>query len=222
MHSAFWPLAILLLPQSATEVEITAEPHHHLVLENAYVRVFNVDVAPHDATLMHWHRHDYFYVVLGAAYVSNNVKGKPPVEAKFSDGDTRFLPATFAHIARNLSGQRFRNVTVEYLQDEKLRASVKKNIARWDETRGLDILQGGTKEVLFVNDGVRATEVELQPGGVVPLHHHSGPHLLVAITDLDLRSDVAGTGPMSGSMSGHFHSGESKRLPGGYSHTITN
>src|SRR5215467_12598545 len=94
MHSAFWPLAILLLPQSATEVEITAEPHHHLVLENAYVRVFDVDVAPHDATLMHWHRHDYFYIVLGAAYVSNNVKGKPPVEAKFSDGDTRFLPAT--------------------------------------------------------------------------------------------------------------------------------
>ena len=214
--------ATLLAAQSIPEVEITAEPHHHLVLANDYVRVFNVDVAPHDATLMHWHRHDYVYVVLGAAHVSNDVKGKPPVEARFSDGDTNFLPAAFAHIARNLSDQPFRNVTIEYLQDETLRANASQNIARWDETRGLDILQGGTKEILFVNDGVRANEIELQPGGVVPMHHHAGPHLLVAITDLDLRSDVAGTGPMSGPMSGHFHSGDSKWLPGGYSHTLTN
>jgi quercetin dioxygenase-like cupin family protein len=210
--------AVLLAAQTASEVEITAEPHHHLTLENEYVRVFNVEVAPQAATLMHRHRHDYVYVTLGASHVSNEVEGKAAVEVKLPDGETRFSPAPFAHVARNLSDQPFRNVTIEYLQDEKLRNAVHEGSAKWDEERGLDVLQGGTKQVLFVNDGVRVTTFELQPGGVVPRHHHAGPHLLVAVTDLDIRSDVEGQGPMPG----HFKAGESKWLPGGYSHTVTN
>jgi hypothetical protein len=210
--------AILLAAQTAGEVEITSEPHHHLTFENEYVRVFNVDVPPQTATLMHRHRHDYAFVTLGASDISNEVQGKAPVELKFLDGETRFSPAPFAHVAKNLSAEHFRNVTIEYLQDEKLRNRVHDGSVKWDEERGLDVLLGGTKQVLFVNDGVRATTFELQPGGVVPKHRHSGPRLLVAVSDLDIRSDVDGQGPMPG----HFKSGESKWLPGGYSHTVTN
>jgi quercetin dioxygenase-like cupin family protein len=210
--------AVLLVAQTASEVEINSEPHHHFTFENESVRVFNVDVAPQAATLMHWHRHDYVYVTLGTSHVSNEVQGKASVEVKLADGETRFSPAPFAHVARNLSEQPFRNVTIEYLQDEKLRKAVQEGSVKWDEERGLDVLQGGTKQVLFVNDGVRVTTFELQPGGVVPMHHHNGPHLLVAVTDLDIRSDVEGQGPMPG----HFKAGESKWLPSGYSHTVTN
>jgi len=210
--------AVLLAAQTASEVEITSEPHHHLSFENQYVRVFNVDVAPQAATLTHRHRHDYVYVTLGASHVSNEVLGKAPVEVKLADGETRFSAAPFAHVARNLSEQPFRNVTIEYLGDEKLRNAEHEGSVKWDEERGLDVLQGGTKQVLFVNDGVRVSMIELQPGGVFPNHHHKGPHLLVAVTDLDLRSDVEGQGPMPG----HFKAGESKWLPGGYSHTVTN
>jgi quercetin dioxygenase-like cupin family protein len=198
----------------APEVEITAEPHHHLTLENKSVRVFNVEVRPHSDTLMHWHRHDYVYVTLGKSEVVNAVKDKAPVTVTLQDGETRFSPATFAHIARNPGDQPFRNVTIEILEDESLRTSSQ----HWDEDRGLDILANGTKQVLFVKDGIRVSEVELQPGAVIPMHHHSGPHLLVAVSDLDLRSDVQGQAPMPG----HFKSGDSKWLPGGYSHTVTN
>jgi quercetin dioxygenase-like cupin family protein len=210
--------AVIVAAQVAGEVEITSEPHHHYSFENRYVRVFNVEVAPQTSTLMHWHRHDYAYVILGAAHVSNEVQGKAPVDVKLNDGETRFSAAPFAHVARNLSDQPFRNVTIEYLQDEKLRKTVHDGAVKWDEERGLDVLQGGTKQILFVSDGVRVTWFELQPGGVVPKHHHVGPHLLVAVSDLDIRSDVEGQGPMPG----HFRSGESKWLPGGYSHTLTN
>ena len=51
-----------------------------------------------------------------------------------------------------------------------------------------------------------------------PSHHHDGPHLLVAVSDLQLRSDVEGQGPMAGT----FKSGDVKWLPGGYTHTLTN
>ena len=184
--------AFTLTAQSPSEVEITAEPGHHFALENEYVRVFKVEVAPHAATLMHRHRHDYIYVTLGAAQVENDVAGKPPVTITLQDGETRFLPGDFAHIAKNLSDQPFRNITIELLQDEKARQSPP---PKWDEERGLHILNGGTRDILFVKDGARASELQLQPGGVLPKHHHAGPHLVVAVTDLFLRSDIEGKAP---------------------------
>jgi len=213
-RALFCLIATLLAAQAtAPEVEITAEPNHHLTLENKSVRVFNVEVPAHAETLMHWHRHDYIYVTLGDSEVVNAVKDKPPVTVKLQDGETRFSPATFAHIARNLSDRPFRNVTIEILEDETLRNST----AHWDEDRALAILQGGTKQILFVKDGIRATEFELQPNGAVPKHHYTGPHLLVAVTDLEIRSNVEGQRAPA-----HFKSGDSKWLPGGYSQTVTN
>jgi quercetin dioxygenase-like cupin family protein len=212
---------LLLLPLIAlagfaetSEVEITAEPSHHLALENEYVRVFKVEVAPHSATLMHRHRHDYVFVTIGDADISNEVEGKPPVEVKFADGDTRSTPGNFAHIARNLGDKPFRNLTIELLQDEKGRSEP----SRWPEESGEKTFPGGRSKILFVKDGVRVSEVTLDPGATVPSHHYDGPHLMVAVSDLDLRSDVDGMGPMPGK----FKSGDVKWLPGGYTQTLTN
>ena len=211
-------LVLLLIPflaaQITTEVEITAEPSHHLALDNEYIRAFKVEVGPRAATLMHRHRHDYVYVTLGDAHLSNEVEGKPAADVKLGDGDTRFTPGNFAHIARNLSDQPFRNVTIELMQDEKLRRTP----SHWPEESGEMTFAGGRSKILFVKDGVRVSEVDLEPGAAEPSHHHDAPHLLVAITDLDLRSDVDGQGPMPGK----FKAGDIKWLPGGYTHTLTN
>jgi quercetin dioxygenase-like cupin family protein len=210
----FFLLIPFLAAQTATEVEITAEPSHHLALENEYTRVFKVEVAPHASTLMHRHGHDYVFVTLGDAHVSNEVEGRPPVDLTFADGDTRFVAGNFAHVAKNLGDQPFRNATIELLQDEKLRQTP----SHWPEDRGEKTFPGGRSKILFVKDGVRVSEVNLEPGAIVPSHHHDGPHLLVAISDLDLRSDVEGMGPMPGK----FKAGDVKSLPGGYTHTLTN
>jgi quercetin dioxygenase-like cupin family protein len=219
----FFLAAALLAAQAAPEVEITNEPHHHLTLENKSVRVFNVQVDPNTETQMHWHRHDYIAITLGSAEISNNVKGKAAVTVKFQDGDTRYSPATFAHFVRDTGPEPFRNVTVEILEDESLRQSA----AKWDEQdkkeRGLEVLPGGSKQILFVKDGIRATEFELQPGAIVPMHRHTGPHLLVAVSDLALRSDSQGDPRGSvAMMPAHFKSGDSKWFPGNYSHKLTN
>ena len=209
---------ILLSAQATQEVEITAEPHHHLTFENKSIRVFNVEIPRGSDTLTHWHRHDYIVVTLGAVEIVNTVKDKPPVTMKFADGDTRFVSATFAHTVRDLSEQPFRNVTIEILEDATLRNSPSKWDASKNEDRALNILQGGTKQILFVKDGIRVSETELQPGAVIPRHHHTSPHLLVAVSDLDLRSDIEGQAPASE----HFKSGDSKWIPGGFTHTLTN
>ncbi|HLW84638.1 MAG TPA: hypothetical protein VKR60_05435 [Candidatus Sulfotelmatobacter sp.] len=213
---AFLLLAALLTPQPATEVEITAEPHHHLAFENAFLRVFKVDIPPHTDTLMHWHRHDYIFVQLGTSEVVNAVQGRAPVTVKLQDGETRFVPGPFAHIARNISDQPFRNLTIEILEDAKLREST----AHWPEDRGLEILHGGTMQILFVKDGIRVTEFELQPGGVVPMHHHTGPHLLAAVSDLDLGEKYLNGVHRVGV--GHLESGDVTWLAANHSHTLTN
>ena len=212
-------LLLLLLPllvafAAAPEVEITAEPSHHLALENEFVRVFQVEVAPNTATLLHRHRHDYLFVTLGDSHVANEVADKPPVDLKLTDGETRFTPGNFAHVARNLSDRAFRNVTIELMQDDKLRTAP----SPWPMEGGDKDFSGGSVKVLFIRDGARASVINLQPGATVPSHHHDGPHLLVAISDLDIRSDVDGMGPMPGK----FKSGDVKWLPGGYTHTLTN
>lgn len=208
-------LCVLLLAQTPGEVEITAEPHHHLALENQYVRVFKVQVDPNSATLMHRHRHDYLSVTLGAAEIENDVAGKPPVVVKLKDGETRFTAGDFAHIAKDLAPTPFRNVTLELLKDEEAR---KNPPPKWDPERGLNVLEGGTQDILFVKDGVRVSDVQLQPGGVIPKHHHNGPHLVVAITDLELRSDVEG----KGSTNVQQKAGDIAWVAGGSTHGLTN
>jgi quercetin dioxygenase-like cupin family protein len=94
-------------------VPITEEQHHHLVLDNEYVRVFHVEVAPHSETKYHQHDMDYVFVTLGDSKVaSERVDGKS-VTLELKDGETRFTKGGFAHKAVNLSDKPFVNYTIE-------------------------------------------------------------------------------------------------------------
>jgi len=115
------------------------------------------------------------------SHISNEVQGKPPADVKLADGEARFTPGNFSHVARDLADQPFRNVTIELLQDEKLRAAP--SPLGTGKRRGTTNFRGGHIKVLFTHDGARVSEVELKPGGVVPSHHHDGPHLVVAVSD---------------------------------------
>jgi quercetin dioxygenase-like cupin family protein len=201
--------ALALAQPPASEVAVEAEPHHHVVLENAQVRVLKVEVAPHSETLMHRHEHDYFFVTLGPAEIENDVAGKPPVPLKLQDGEVRFTPGGFAHVAKTLGDTPFRNLTIEILQP--------------GATFGGDAgtpreLPGATIAPLLLKDGVRVSDVRLKAGGTIPRHHHDGPHLVVAVTDLDLRSETEGQPAAARALK----AGEVAWIPGGITHAITN
>ena len=66
---------------AANPVPTKDEPHHHLILENSYVRVLHVEVPGHDATLLHAHDLPYVSVTIGPADFINAVAGKPEVHA---------------------------------------------------------------------------------------------------------------------------------------------
>jgi len=222
-HWIFLPLLAFAILPSATMaagqaaapsiIEITAEPNHHLLFENQYVRVFKIDLAPHAAMLLHHHRHDYIFVVLGPSSIENDIVGQAPFLRKFQEGETVFVPGPFAHTATNLSDKPFQVIAVELMKTDQAQLSHK-----WDEERGLHILNGGTQDILFVKDGVRAADLQLNPGGIVPQHHHDGPHVVVAITDLNLRSDIEG----KGTINVQLKAGEAAWAKGDVTHTVTN
>src|SRR5579872_362951 len=216
----FLLLTALLSAQAAPEVEITAEPLHRLIFTNDQVRVFDVNIPPNSQTLMHWHRHDYIYVTIGDATVITTVKDKAPVTLNVRDGDTLFVPGNFEHITRDGGNKPFRNITIEILQDEKLRHSS----VKWDEERALKILEGGTQEILWVKDGIRVSEFELQPNAAVPSRDHSCPVLLVAVSDLDVFTTDPRThgGHELMPTPSHFSSGSVTWLPHGLGRPIVN
>ncbi len=118
LFSALLIFTFSLNAQAPTAVPIPKEPHHHLVLENEYVRVFRVSIPGYDATLLHQHDVPYVYVSLGPADVINAVQGKPEAHLTMADGQVGYSRGGFAHIARTDAGSSFNNVTIELLKPQ--------------------------------------------------------------------------------------------------------
>ena len=110
--------AFPLSAQAPEAVPLPKEPHHHLVLENDYVRVFRVSVPAHAATLLHQHDVPYLYISLGPADVVNAVQGKPEARIVMADGQLGYSPGHFAHVARTDAGSTFDNITIELLRPQ--------------------------------------------------------------------------------------------------------
>lgn len=201
--------AILWAQTAQTPVPVDQEPRHHLYLANEYVRVFKVEVAPHDRTLLHQHDRDYAFVVLGDAKIINARQGAPAMEQTLKLGDTAYAKGGFAHVAINNGETPFRNVTVEI---------VKPKPDPNPEPFATLVGAGMSVTQLVNNDRVHAELYELAPGAITPLHAHKLPHLAVALSDLTLENDVVSKGKSTQAKK----SGDVTWVPGDYTHTLKN
>ena len=213
-------LASAALAQQQQSVEITSEPSHHLVFQNEYVRVFDVTVAPKATTLVHRHNHDYLFVTLGDSDVVSARPGEKPVALLLKDGEVRFTPGNFAHAAINNSDRPFHNITIELLKPS---ANVKTCTEKCDSggCAGATLnspVAGCPSTVRRISaDQWTVSLVTLPPSARIEKHTHTMPHLVVAVSDLDLTSQTE-------SASNNF-----KRAPGGLAwvpagvtHTLSN
>src|SRR5581483_170296 len=178
--------SLLVMSQTQIQsVDITSEPHHKLVLENQYTRVFVVYVAPHESTLMHSHAKDYVYVAIGPAELENQIPGEKLAKVKLEDGQASLLKGGFAHEVQNLADTPFRNVTVEILKPGATQASE-------PSRRGVEVGDGNVTDTIYDTAAVRVSEIKLMPGATLPSHHHELPHLVIALADCELRNEVEG------------------------------
>jgi quercetin dioxygenase-like cupin family protein len=101
--------------QAPEAIPLASEPHHHLALHNAYVNVYQVEVAPHDSVLLHRHDADAISIMLSDAAVTVRAPGKPDVHQKLVDGQLRLQARGYVHATSIDGDTTYRNVTVELL-----------------------------------------------------------------------------------------------------------
>jgi hypothetical protein len=170
-------------------VEITAEPHHHLVLENSFVRAFAVNVAPKESSLVHHHGHDYLSVSLGDAQIINAKAGAAPVAAVFKDGDVRFSAAPVVHAVTNTGDGPFRNITIELFGPTTGQHACAESCSISVPCDSADKAACPSVAKLMSGDQWSVTLVTLPPGARYPQHTHSGNFLLVPLNDADLKAN---------------------------------
>jgi mannose-6-phosphate isomerase-like protein (cupin superfamily) len=180
--TVFLFLNAILFAEVITEVSIDKEPSHHFALENEFLRVFDVVVAPKSATLMHRHDRDYMFVVIGDADLSNERMNEKPVHLAVKDGDVRYAKGGFAHIARNLGETAFHNITIELKNPGQAVCGI---APAGDCKNDLSDV-----EPVFSTEHVKVQLTTMEPGQQQPLHTHTGPHLAVALDDLTFENHV--------------------------------
>lgn len=195
-------------PMPTYMVPATREPHHTVKLENQYVRVLDVTVAPFDGTLYHIHENPYVYVSIGPATLKAQVEGSNDIaDLNLKDGEVRFSPVV-THRVGNIGATPFRNITVQ-IQGRDTTAVEARSAAPASAT-------GAT--VAFENELVRVDRVALAPGQSTSAHTHPRSHLLVAVHGGSVKMEAQGYPTSTQAMK----PGDFDWHIGTYSHNVTN
>lgn len=185
--SLFFILALTAWTQQAqAPVEITAEPHHHLVVENKFVRAFAFSVDPGQTTLMHRHGHDYISVFVGDTQIMNAKEGAQPAPATFKDGDVRFAAGGLVHAVTDTGTTPTRNATIELLQPTTNQKACTESCSVPVTCADADKATCATVVKAFTADQWTVTMVTIPVGGKYPSHTHTGGVLTVALSDSDI------------------------------------
>ncbi|HWF06288.1 MAG TPA: hypothetical protein VHA06_21550 [Candidatus Angelobacter sp.] len=183
----FFILALTAWTQQAqAPVEITAEPHHHLVVENSFVRAFAFQVDPAQTTLMHRHGRDYVSVFIGDSQAMNTKEGAAPAPAKFKDGDVRYAPAGLVHAVADTGTTPVRNATIELIKPTTNPKACTENCSISIPCEAADKTACATVTKAFTSDQWMVLLVTLPPGTRYPEHTHNGGFLTVSLADADV------------------------------------
>jgi hypothetical protein len=172
------------------------EPHHHLKIENEYVRVYYVEVPPHENTFLHQHDHDYLFVTLSDSDVVNAVRDKPEVHLVLKDGETHFTRGGFAHVARNQAYTPFRNITIELLKPQEEARNVCGPVILDVCFAVCDPAPGSWSALIqFETAEFRLDHVVLLPKGIYKEETPKLPFLVVGLGGPEIKINAKGKSP---------------------------
>jgi uncharacterized Zn-binding protein involved in type VI secretion len=118
-----WFAAMSLLPlslvaQTPAVITMDQEPHHHLALNNDYVKVFKVEVSPGDSIVLHRHDQDTVAIAIGDQEVTVGIPGKPDIHQKNADAQVRLQRVGYMHSTRVDGHMPYHTVAVELMRPQ--------------------------------------------------------------------------------------------------------
>jgi quercetin dioxygenase-like cupin family protein len=87
-----------------------------LLFENELVRVWEMDLAPGERSDRHRHDLPYLLCVLEGSSVDAEVDGSGRIKLPVQPGSVYFVPPGATETAINASGERFREILIEFKQ----------------------------------------------------------------------------------------------------------
>jgi hypothetical protein len=183
-----WPAATLVSSgQQPAPGEIGKEPHHRLLLENSYARIFAVTI-PHGQQSVVWHQHNFLTIALADSDVIRWNNDESPIQhVPAQRGEVRFFLGKSAHGIRNDSNADYSDITVEFLDPQVTNYGYRYESGKWDF--GPSVLNPPVDpEGHFVNslDLEKAVAKEIQLLPKETLLSAKNPQLLIAVTALNL------------------------------------
>jgi hypothetical protein len=194
-------------------VPIAQEPHYHLIFQNFLVNVYEIEVAPGYATLMHQHDYDNFFVVFGGAHLTNAVAGENPTKLDLPDLGIHFEREPYANIIANNSKLPLRDITVELLQTQGPVTKVYSSIS--DALNATPPDYDGIRQALVLGtDEVQAIAVAV-PKDKTWTPPHDGRDRLVVMLDKITNGSGTGEGdsPFPGGMLAWFPADTDLHVP---------
>jgi quercetin dioxygenase-like cupin family protein len=167
---------------------------------------------------VHRHNYDYLFVTLGDSDVLSVRPGEKPAQLLLKDGDVRYTPGHFAHAAINQIDRPFHNITIELLKPSS-------NVAGCGGDGCTEMLPcaSGKADIcptttrLIASDQWTVSLIKMPPSSRLEKHTHSMPHLVVAVSDLNLAQQTASaTSEIKNAV------GAVAWVPAGVTHTVTN
>jgi hypothetical protein len=116
--AAVWLLALPSVALTSDVITMDQEPHHHLALQNDYVKVFDVHVSPGDSIVLHRHDRDTVAIAIGDQDVTVGIPGKLDVRQKNADAQVRLQRGGYVHSTRVDGDVPYHTVAVELLHPQ--------------------------------------------------------------------------------------------------------
>jgi len=196
-YNLFMRLRFLLLflmlawfASAQTAVDITAEPHHKLLLQNDQVRVFSVTLRPTEQAFVR-HEHNFLWITLDDGELVMWSEGVSPVQHYlFPQGDVRFYMGGISFGLRNDRSSDYHGVMVEFLNPKVTSYSYQYQTTGWGFGSGA-ISPPVDPHVKFV-DGMSlgaasASDVQLLAGDSLPPPEKEAAELIIPVTAIDLK-----------------------------------
>jgi hypothetical protein len=180
-------LVLAPLAWAQTAMDMAAEPHHHLLLENDQVRVFTLTLKPTEQAYTR-HEHNFLIVTLADSELVIWSEGQSALPSfRLPQGEARFAFGGHTVGFRNDRSSEYRGVIVEFLNPKVTTYGFQYD-GTWDYASGA-INAPVDPHAKFTNGmqlgAASAVDVQLLAGDSFPAPDKAS-ELLIPIGDLDL------------------------------------
>jgi quercetin dioxygenase-like cupin family protein len=185
-------LVSLLLAASLAQnppVPAEQESFHSPMFRNERLLAVRVEIPPHQTTQVHRHVHQYLSVSLSDGTLTVSKEGQAPVQEKRWRGEAR-MGDPVAHSVRNDGDTPYRATVVDFFHRQGEAKPLQRQPATYCNPKSKTACV--TERYLFCTERVCVSEVEMGPGALTMRHSHSTDHMVIAVSDLEMKDFIEG------------------------------